>query len=238
MKSDKNISHRPILIIGNSHTTAIAAALNDQTRSIIDVVNLASFFDPINRRNKILHPEIADLFNPRYIFCSFGGSEHSVFGLLEAPTKFDFMTESCSQTEPDRDIITYGLVRTTLSRAMRGAMNNTQKLCALFNCSITHICTPPPFRNISEDAILPRRFQESLDLGVSPASIRKKLYETHSNIARELCASLNIGFLDIPLGTTDGDGFLYSKFCSKDPTHANSLYGELVIKQILEIANV
>lgn len=238
MKSDKNISHRPILIIGNSHTTAIAAALTDKTRPIIDVVNLASFFDPINRRNKILHPEIADLFNPKYIFCSFGGSEHSVFGLLEAPIKFDFMTESDAQIESGRDIIIYGLVRATLSQAMRGFMNNTQSLCSLFSSPVTHICTPPPFKSISEGAILPRRFQESLDLGVSPASIRKKLYETHSSIARDFCSSLKIGFLDTPPGTTDDDGFLRNEFCSQDPTHANSLYGELVIKQILEIANV
>jgi hypothetical protein len=222
-----------VLVIGNSHTTAIAAALDDETRARVEVVNNATYFDPTTRKNKVLPPTIVDLFQPQRIYCTFGGSEYSVFGLLEAPVRFDFMTSSDNRVEPERQVINYALVRATLERAMTNAMNNMRDLRALYKCPITHICTPPPFRAVGEGAKLPTVFQANLHLGISPATIRKKLYELHSDIARTTCRSLDVGFLDVPEGCTDSDGYLLEKYCNQDPTHANHRYGRLVLRQIL-----
>lgn len=238
MNLDKQPSYNDILVIGNSHTRAIANALGSNTYSMIDVVNLASFFDPVNRKNKILYPEIADLFHPKHIFCTFGGSEHTVFGVLENPVKFDFMTRTCHKTKPNREIILHGLVHATLQHAMRGAYRHMRELCDFFDCPVTHICSPPPFKDINDTVILPRVFQENLHLGINPPSIRKKMHEVHSNIAQEFSASLNIEFLGVPLDSTDSEGFLHDHLWTKDPTHGNANYGAMVIEQILEVANV
>ena len=237
METEKQASQRPILVIGNSHTTAIAGARSSAERQLIDVVNLASFFDPVNRRNKVLHRELVDLFHPQRIYCTFGGSEHSVFGLLESPIRFDFMTASQSQTEPGRDIVTYGLIRATLERAMNNAQIQARELRAMFSCPITHLCTPPPFREISGDVVLPRVFHDNLHVGISPPAIRKKLYEVHSDIARKAHVAMNIGFMEVPAECADADGFLKSDYWSEDPTHGNRRYGELVIRQILGASN-
>jgi hypothetical protein len=231
------IKRPEILVIGNSHTTAIAAALTDDLRSRIEVVNLATYFDPVNRRNKVLPADIAETFQPGRIYCTFGGSEYSVFGLLEAPVRFDFMTAGSAQVEPGRELIPYALVSGTLERAMRRATGLTRELREHYRCPITHICTPAPFRAITDGAKLPTVFQANLHLGVSPASIRKKLYDLHCEIAKSTYSAIDVGYLPVPQEAVDAEGFLLDRYCSQDPTHANASYGALVLKQILEDAH-
>jgi len=230
-------SRRPILVIGNSHTTAIAAALQATPDERFDLVNLASYFDPVNRRNKVLPPTIVELFQPRQIFATFGGSEHSVLGLLEAPVKFDFMTPADSGLEPGRERINFALLRATLAQAMQNGLNHLRHLRKLYDCPITHLCTPAPFRDLDPDHVLPRVFQENLHLGVSPASVRRKLHWTHSEIARETCREIGVDFMEVPPESLDADGYLLARYRSKDPTHGNHRYGALMIKHMLELAD-
>lgn len=235
MATSSSSPARPrVLIIGNSHTKAIAAALDEVEHARFAVVNIATYFDPVNGKNKVLPRSVVELFQPKRIYCTFGGSEHSVFALMEAPVRFDFMTPDDPSVEPGRKLVPYALVRATLERAMTNAMNNTRELRALYpDCRITHICTPPPFREVAQDAHLPLIFQANMHLGVSPGSVRKKLYRMHSEIARQTCRKMGVGFLGVPNGCTDEDGYLLDKYCGRDPTHANEHYGKLVLRQIL-----
>ena len=237
MPSEARPSNCPYLVLGNSHTTAVAAALEASPDDRFDVVNLASYFDPVNRRNKDLPPRIVDLFRPRNIFCTFGGSEHSVLGLLEMPVPFDFMAPDDPAVEPGRQLVAYGLMRATLERAMRRGLRHLRELRALYRCPITHVCTPPPFRTLAPDRVLPGVFMKNLHLGLSPASLRKKLHALHSDIARQACAEAGVGVLPVPDGCTDDDGFLREEYWSIDPTHGNALYGALVIRQMLEASH-
>lgn len=225
------------LVIGNSHTTAISAALARTPDHRFEVVNLARHFDPVNRRNKFVPPNITSLFQPQNIFCTFGGSEHSVMGLLEAPDRFDFRMPADDKVEAGRAPIPYGLVRSTLTQAMQTGLNNLREIRRLYDCPITHLCTPPPFRAIGEQQVLPRVFQENLHLGVSPASIRRKLHMLHSDIAREACAVEGIRFMEVAPECRDADGYLLEQYWSKDPTHGNADYGDLIIRQMLETLN-
>jgi hypothetical protein len=233
VKSASKPSQVEILVIGNSHTNAIESALTDKTRARIQVVNLATYFDPVNKRNKVMPREIVDLFQPKRIYCSFGGSEYSVFGLLEAPVRFDFMTAASSKVEPEREVIPHVLIKATLERAMKRAIMHTRELRELYKCPITCLRTPPPFRAIAADSRLPAVFQENLHLGISPMTIRKKLYDVYTELARSTYAEMGVGFLDLPPGCTDEDGFLLETYCHRDPTHANRRYGVLVVDQIL-----
>lgn len=227
-----------ILIIGNSHTNAMAAAAAQRKDARFQVVNLASFFDPVNKKNKNLRPEIRDYFDPDHIFCSFGGSEHNVFGLLEAPIKFDFMLPHSAELLDDREVVSYGLIWATLAEAMKRHLAQILELREIFGRSVTHICTPPPFREIGEAGVLPRVFHDKMHLGLAPAELRKKIYFTHSAIARHFCLQNDVPFRSPPRGANDSDGFLMPKYCSADPTHANAAYGRLVLDDILELTHV
>ena len=234
MSSSPGPSRPQILVIGNSHTTAIAAALERAPDDRFELINLAVYFDPVNRRNKVVPAHITEMFQPQRIICTFGGSEHSVMGLLEAPEHFDFRTPSDDRVETGRVLIPYALVRSSLMQAMQTGLNNLRELRRLYDCPIVHLCTPPPFRQIGQKQVLPRVFQEQLHLGISPASLRRKLHWLHSDIAREACAKEGVGFMEVPPACQDADGYLLQQYWSKDPTHGNASYGAMMIQHMLE----
>ena len=173
-----------ILVIGNSHTTGIEAALTEKTRPLIDVVNLAVFFDPENRRNKVLRSEIADLFRPKRIFCTFGGSEHSVLGLLESPVKFDFMTPNNPSLDPSRKFVLEGLVRATLLRAMTNALDNARDLRHLYECPITIFARRLRFASWARSRCCPGCFK----IGWPWASARQQFARNCTNCTATLLA--------------------------------------------------
>lgn len=227
-------SEKPILVIGTSHTTAIAGALTPEQSAAIDVMNIASFFDPVGRRNKILHPEVAGMFAPRHIFCCFGGSEHNVLGLMEAPTRFDFHSPTIPDIDASRWIIPRAVVRATLAWRMEKWLQLATTLTGMFAVPVAHLCSPPPFRDVDEKAQLPSAFQDQLQFGIAPRPLRRKLHELHSEIAREHMASIGVRFIAPPAEAMDADGYLLRPFWSRDPTHGNQHYGQLVLRQITE----
>lgn len=224
----------PILVIGNSHTTAIKLAVNKMNIDYIEVVNTTDKKMDISERVKVITPEMVARFAPEFVFCTFGGSEHSVFGLIESPVKFDFSTPMMPTVEAGRWPIPYGAVRATLERAVARARSNMVVLKDALSCPIQHLCSPAPFRDIADDAVLPGVFMERLQFGISPKSIRKKLHEVHSAVLLDICQALGIGFIDVPQKSVDEDGFLLPDLCTRDPTHGNAEYGKLVVQQILE----
>ncbi|WP_230534254.1 hypothetical protein [Microvirga roseola] len=202
------------------------------------MVNIAVFFDPVERKNKVLRPEITDFFQPQQIFCTFGGSEHNVFGLLEAPKLFDFVTDIHNDYDQRRQFVPYQLIEKTLERAMRGALTNLSRLREFYSCPITQICTPPAFSSIDDTTVLPTVFQGRLQLGITPAPIRQKLHYVHTRITRFHCERLGVNFLPPPETATDSQGYLRRELWTKDPTHGNREYGKLVLNQIMEIYDV
>ena len=231
-------SKRPILVIGTSHTSAISAGLTIDQRDRVDVVNIATFFDPEGGRNKILHPELTELFVPEHIFCTFGGSEHNVLGLIEAPQPFDFYAPGLPELGEGRVIIPRSLVRADLKRRMRRWLELSRSLQAMFPRPIHHLCSPPPFREIDQNAVLPTVFDDILARGIAPAALRWKLHDLHSEIARAHCDEIGIGFIPPPPTAMDAEGFLLTGLWKKDPTHGNAAYGTLAMGQVMEVLHV
>ena len=231
-----SIFHKPILVIGSSHTTAIAAALSPEEKLCIEVVNVADFFGA-DRRNKSLPDNLGMLYAPRRIFCCFGGSEHNILGLMEAPTRIDFHSPSIPGVDATRWIVPRAVVKATLQWRMQKWLNMATILTKTFKVPIAHLCSPPPFRTVDKPAQLPRAFHDQLHLGIAPAVLRLKLYELHTEIASEHMAMVGIDFVHPPSASIDADGYLKSDFWSKDPTHGDARYGSLVLKKIKEIAS-
>lgn len=49
-------------------------------------------------------------------------------------------------------------------------------------------------------------------------------------------AAINVGFIAPPAEAMDAEGYLRRPFWSRDPTHGNKRYGQLVLQQITEAA--
>ena len=226
------VSTKQFLVVGNSHTTAISLALSQSLDDRFDVINIATYFDPENHKNKTIPDDIVDLFKPEIIFCAFGGSEHNVLGLLEPPNPFDFMDPTDNLYDPSRNLICYSLIRDVLEKRMRRALMNLEKIRELYACPIAHICSPPPFYELDDGHVLPRVFQGNDQLSIAPPRLRLKLHRLHSSIFEAACKNLDVFFLKPPDGAIDDQGFLRREFMSRDPTHANALYGSLVVKQL------
>ena len=80
----------------------------------------------------------------------------------------------------------------------------------------------------------PGPFKGTLRRGVTPAPIRAKLYRINSDIFRGSCAELGVDFVPPPAEAVDAAGFLKPQYWTRDPTHANHVYGRLLMKQIKE----
>lgn len=227
----------PILVIGNSHAAAIKIAVKEQKNDSIEVVNLnESNADP-KMKTKNITSDLLEKYSPEFVFSSFGGAEHNVLGLIEAPVKFDFVSPNNPSVETDRWTVPYGAVRATLEQSIKRARQNLAVLREVFSSRpVQHICSPPPFSSINEGAFLPKDYRARLQYGISPPALRKKLYDVHTSIFREITDSLGIGFIDYPPESVDEDGYLLPRYWTKDPTHGNHLYGALVVRQILDAA--
>ncbi|WP_426959670.1 hypothetical protein [Muricoccus radiodurans] len=228
---------RPLraLVIGHSHTTAIEKAVLADPGLDIVVINYGKTYE-VGKRHKTLAPELAELYAPARVFTAFGGSEHSVFGLIEAPVPFDFHLDAVPGVEPGRWVVPSGMIRRTLHAAMARKMALAAGARALFGVPVAHLCSPPPFGTIDDPMNLPRVFHDKLAAGIVPARLRRKLHHVHSAIVRDFCAENGIAFLEVPPESMDAEGYLRPEFATRDPTHGNHRYGRLVLRQIMECA--
>lgn len=228
-----------VMIVGNSHTTAIAQAISDDGILGYEVVNVASYFDPEGNRAKAVESFLAHDLDPEYIFVTFGGSEHSVLGLVEPPIPFDFVTPIDSSFDRSRTFIPYAVLYATLERRMANALANMVRIRRLYKRPTIQICSPPPFLEMDKGARLPSVFQDRLNAGdrLAPASIRRKLHYLHSQIVAFHSRQNGFVMIPPPPASMDKDGYLLRKYWNADPTHGNVDYGRLVISQIREYIN-
>jgi hypothetical protein len=234
MNNIQSVSTKPFLVIGHSHTTAISSALRRSPDDRFDIVNIATFFSTEKKLQKDLPEYITTLFQPKFIFCTFGGSEHNVFGLIEMPQPFDFFDPVDTSIDSSRALISYSMLRETMSARMKTGFMLLKKIKSLFDCNVAHICSPPPFEHFEDRHILPRVFHDKMQYGISPANFRRKLHTLHSSIVFNMCQELDVNFLGVPHNSMNSFGFLRPELMSKDPTHANAEYGDLVLQQLIE----
>jgi hypothetical protein len=121
----------------------------------------------------------------------------------------------------------------------RGDVKSLAAIREATKARVLHFIAPPP----KGDNAFIQQYHESLFAkegievqGVSTASLRMKFWKMQARLIQELCAPLDIEAVMPPPKAVDTAGFLRSEFYSKDATHANASYGELVLCQIERLA--
>ncbi len=176
------------------------------------------------------------------VFSCCGGNAHNILGLVRHPRPYDFVLED----EPDRpisndaEIVPAALVEDAL--ACQGGFPETiwclRALRQAYKGLLVHCESPPQIP--SEDHLLQYAgvFKEKFDQhGVAPAELRYKLWRLHSRLIRRECEVLGITFVDAPPEMLDAQGFLVEQAWNPDATHANTVYGMAVIRQLIALAN-
>jgi hypothetical protein len=228
---------REITVIGHSHSWCVGEAAQAQG-FVLNHIDLWKSVQPIVEEGgeDRLHPAIAARIEGR-VFSLAGGGYHLALSALQAERRFDFLVPGeAGDLAPGAEIIPYDAAR----QAMAAYIRLFVRMLALFAKAgrgrAYHVQSPPPpgdDARMAADLTTPVMTIQLTD--IVPRSVRLKLWRLHSQIMREECARLGVGFIACPREAIDDDGFLRAAYYL-DPVHVNAAYGALVLKQIRQTA--
>jgi hypothetical protein len=222
-----------VLILGESHCTAIARAISDSGTD--DFVAI----DVRNRAAGIKVDEASfDGYSPLHLVLAFGGTEHNLIGLIETEPKFDFLYPPFEDFDAGRSLIPSIAIESLLDSRIRSALQRALQVKSLFQCPVHVLAPPPPFFALDERAKLPSAFAPLIEAGITPSSIRRKLYTVLCKVMNRAYEINGVNCIDAPPASHDDHGYLRRTLWDKDPTHGNAAYGKLVIEHLKEQLHV
>lgn len=238
-----------IIIVGDSHTAAIKRARDFEERahvySHIEVIRFRIQkgegtlgevdFDDFCRR-------ISRFTEDDMIFSVIGGNQYAVISTVRNPVDFYFLESSVddnvvsdkAQLLPNRALRSY--LEPPLRIHVVGPVEQMQKLT---KARVFHILPPPPK---ADNEFICNHFETRFveegiaELGPSRPKLRLKCWEMQRDILVQICDEAGIATIPPPPEAVTEDGFLAEPYYANDVTHGNRRYGELVLKQVLEIA--
>ena len=114
-----------------------------------------------------------------------------------------------------------------------------QKLTSNASVRSLHLMTPPPKEDndFIESKISSYRNKSTSDFGIADPQLRLSLWELEMEALSKVCAEWHIGIVPPPPEAITERGFLKKEFYGRDATHANLLYGGLVLKQLEKLTH-
>jgi hypothetical protein len=171
------------------------------------------------------------------VFSMIGGNQHAVFSTIQHPQRFDFLEpDAAPDFDENAQILPYRMIEAHFEDGLRrGDGKSLKSLREATSARVVHIMAPPP----KADNAYIEEYHETVFAregiaaqGVSSPALRMKFWKLQTRILEMLCRELGIEVMMPPAGACDADGFLAREYYSKDATHANPAYGELVLAEI------
>ena len=232
--------------VGHSHVSAIihgAACLSPSEGIIVDGINLRN--DAFRNLSTLPldSPQVQEIrqraARAHLIFLSIQGNQYSIFGLVESPTPVDFYHARLPDLaiQDGAVVVPYRTMRQVLEAALERVPRFFALAKKLFDQPLVQCQPPPPKPSESYIRAHPGAFREELSRSrVTPPSVRLKMWTLQCEIMREMCEQAGIPFLPCPAAALDDSGYLVESAWAEDPTHGNSSYGALVLRQLAEVA--
>ena len=236
-----------IYIFGDSHTDAIKKALKSAADLDFNKLNLEAYrYSKIKNEKEIgdiseenILQIVSSLKPEDLVVSTIGGNQHQIVSLIQHPSPFDFYSREASPLPIDlgKTIIPFNQF---FDYFFNGIVNGKdgKRLLNLKNhapCKVVHLVPPPPKKDT--DHII--KFHEShfeknslAEKGVSAPELRLKMWKLQVDILKKFAHDYGFELLSPPEEAVDPDGFLSYAFYANDATHANPLYGQLVLKQL------
>lgn len=225
--ADPSLNQVPVLILGESHSTAISRAIE-----ITDNEALKSVDVRIDSDSTKVNFDLFNFYRPDKIVLAFGGTEHNIIGLIEGEPKFDFLSPSFDDFDMDRTLVPAAAIEEMLLWRMNSGLTRALRVRETFDCPAYALAPPPPFLSIDSKTVLPSAYLALVEAGITPAQIRRKLYVMQCTLMKSLYEEHGIAFIEAPRKACDKDGFLLRKFWSRDPSHGNQHYGRILIQHL------
>ncbi len=231
-----------LLILGMSHTRALADALRPDERGRVEVVNLRDRPDLMPEGRGHLTLGARSWIRPDLLVLAMGGNLHNVFSLKENPRPFRLgdPREGAVPSDPARHFVPGDMLREHFARRLRSVARVTAQAQAHFpGVPALHLAPPPPVRALRpldpdgpplEGAALMMRF---LAFDAAPPDLRLRIHAVQTDLARAEARRLGAAFQEPPEAALSPDGLLGDGFWNDDPTHGNARYGRLVLDAAL-----
>ena len=253
-------SKQAILVLGNSHIAALRAASVSMLST--DSAKLARIFAFLTlppghfwvRPNQAGIPYDLRLIEevrqygkqlPGCILVStIFGNGHFILGGIKHDIPFDFI-EPSRQSEfyrSERTIIPYSLFRLRAHRSTEVLLGILKIFVDDFLLSVIHVSSPPP----TADNFILATYVNRTDTRKSAAStnelcvedpeIRLKTWRLFEDVAKEVVEAAGGLYMPPPSEALDHQGYLLKEF-EGDGFHANTKYGNAVLRQLAEFLN-
>lgn len=230
-----------ILFVGHSHVVCIAAAVRKAGITDVGVINLLQVSNGVRLPTRKFAEQIArqsPIRRPDAVCLCMHGNDHNVYGVTENPVPFsigDRETGSIPESGDERQFIPYRVMRDVFEkpRARRLAKHIFD---AFPHAARYWLCPPPPVCDWDYITSNPIVYSDMIPFGPAPESLKKQLYRIQCDVLRDMALEGKAVFIE-PESCLVEDGFLKPQYCA-DPTHGNSLYGEVMLRAVRERAGV
>lgn len=249
MKVNQMASLPSLVVAGGSHMEAIFRGGQLMGTNIAQF----SFFSPQYQPgvlfdgghfiyNQKLLDELSEYITkirPDIVIAAIGNSNDFEIGALKMPVPFDFISPSENQVDVPSvgQLIPYSLLFEHFVRVQRLAMDFIMVVRTFFDGPIVVPSTPPPVSSQSRLAsFVPPSWKGDLTQnGLNSAAFRKRLWEVNVRALEQEAVNAGAIYISAPVGCFDREGLICEQF-SADAFHGNSLYGKLVIDQIVTLS--
>lgn len=235
---------KKILAVGHSHLESLRSAYKSARQSSSVDLTFLQLNAPDHLPSLIsgkLNPKVRQLCDGPWslVVSLIGGNDHNILGLLNHPQRFDLVLpmEPDLPLDGEAEVIPFSVVQQRLLRPASQKLAVLIELRRSLSVPIVHLESPPPIPSAEHIKTYPNFFKDKIDqLGVAPATLRYKLWRTHSDIYAAACQAAGIQFIPAPPEMQDDRGMMIEQAWNKDPTHGNVLYGAHLLAQIEHLA--
>jgi hypothetical protein len=227
----------PWTCIGHSHVTALELSQDPD----LDCINFWTEKAPWVAGGEWakLRDELAGrVASGKRVLTMFGGASHTVLGMVEHPTPFDFVLPSQPHLPLDetRRILPVEAVRAKLHEMEGHILDGLASVTSVATGPVTHVGPPPP---VADDALIAPFVPWPLFVGqpqlVAPKWVRYKIWRLFNDVLAEGCAQRGVAYQPAPQAAADSEGFLRTAY-NRDGAHANGAYGALVLAHLRSAA--
>jgi hypothetical protein len=238
----------PIVVAGHSHMCALVGdrfVTEPEMHAVSDFPNLFALHAPWPRREDYWG-HLREKGAGTRIALVWGGNEHNVHYFFESKRPFDFWSRHVSKLSSTFHLMSQRRVRHKFMESSLGQLDTVlANLASGTATSISVIGTPPPKRDseglrkilLNEPLFVQFATQigETIDTAkITPPHIRLKLWFLLQDMLAEAARRVGAIFIPVPETLRDEDGFLPYEYWASDVTHANRLYGQVMLRRIVE----
>lgn len=238
-----------LLVTGHSHITCLGIPLKnaDGDNQLVAIAAEPCFHGLVGAwpREKRYWEQVIALTAAHRVAISWMGNQHNSKYMLLEPPGFDFMLTQQPDLPIDLGVplVPEQAVRESFAATFLGLRWMLGQIAQRGGIKPVLIGTPPPKGdNDAVRALLARerhfvrvaeQMGASLDhVAMSAPLLRVKLWRLLQQMMAEIAAEHGLAFWPTPSAAEDAEGFLRREYWSQDATHANAVFGKLMLRDM------